>query len=408
LRPRPRCAPCHCRRAARTDRRHRPGRTRRARVPGFSFTEGPAQSATGDFYFSDVTTNTIHKVDQSNQLSTFLTASRAANGIEFDRTDRMVVCLMDAGSVVAIDIATRAITTLAGQYNGLRFNSPNDLIADVWGGIWFTDPNFRGNFQDRQAVYYIDGGSQVTRVIPDLTRPNGIALSPGEDVLYVAATTPAAIMAYPVLGPGQLGPGVQLFPLGTATVDGMTVDTRGNLYLARPGLSAIEVVTPAGVSLGRIAIPEAPSNVAFGGPAHQTMYVTARTSLYRATMLSTGHVPMRLSASAGTIPVGGGSVGFTLSVPTLFSGRGVLLLASATGTAPGFVIDRTRVPLQLDGITDLVLALANSPAIHVARRGQAMDHAFAGTAELRQYLERAAVRTGEDLYARVVGTEARR
>ncbi len=328
---------------------------------GFSFTEGPAQSACGDLYFTDVTTNIIHRVDTSNVLSTFLPASQSANGIEFDRTDRMLACLMNAGSVVAIDRTTRAITTLAGQYAGNRFNSPNDLIADVHGGVWFTDPNFRGNTQDREAVYYIDARNAVTRVIGDLTRPNGIMLSPREDTLFVASTTPSAVMAYPVLGPGVLGAGRQFFPLGGSSVDGMTVDTNGNLYLARPGLSAIEVVTPLGTSLGRIAIPEAPSNVAFGGANHRTMYVTARTSLYRADMLSTGHVPMRLAASSNTVSVTGGSVNLDVTTIPLFQQRPVLMVASSTGTEPGFAIDGTRVPLQFDAFTSFVLTLTNTP-----------------------------------------------
>ena len=328
---------------------------------GFSFTEGPAQDAAGDLYFTDVSTNTIHRVDTTNTLSTFLSASQSANGIDFDRTGRMLVCLMAAGSVVSIDKATKAITTLAGQYNGARFNSPNDLITDVHGGIWFTDPNFRGNTQDREGVYYVDARNNVTRVIADLTRPNGIVLTPGEDTLYVASGTPPAIMAYPVLGPGLLGPRRQHFPLGTSTVDGMTIDVAGNLYLARPGLSAVEVVDARGTSLGRIAIPEAPSNVAFGGPNHRTLYVTARTSLYRADMLAEGHVPMRLQASSGTIAVSGGSATLDVAAPPSFQGRGVVVAASASGSEPGFLLQTVRVPLQLDALTSFVLALSNTP-----------------------------------------------
>jgi gluconolactonase len=328
---------------------------------GFNFTEGPAQSASGDLYFTDVNTNIIHRVDTANALSPFLTGSQAANGLDFDRTDRMLACLMTAGSVVSIDRSTRALTTLAGLYNGVRFNSPNDLITDAHGGVWFTDPNFRGNFQDREGVYYIDARNVVTRVIANLTRPNGILLSVGDSTLYVASGTPSAVMAYPVLGPGLLGAGRQFFALGGSSVDGMTIDSNGNLYLTRPGFSAIEVVNPAGVSLGRIAIPEAPANVAFGGPAHRTLYVTARTSLYRADMLSTGHVPLRLTASATSVPVGGGSVDLdVLGIPSL-QGRTVLLLGSSTGTEPGFLLETARVPLQVDAFTNFALTLVNTP-----------------------------------------------
>jgi hypothetical protein len=168
-------------------------------------------------------------------------------------------------------------------------------------------------------------------------------------------------MAYPVLGPGKLGHGIQFFPLGTNTVDGMTIDADGNLYLARPGLSAIEVVTPAGVSLGRIPIGEAPSNVTFGGPAGRTMYVTARTGLYKADMLSTGHFPLRLAASSPSIKVGGGSVDFQLAALPYFQGRPCLLVASGTGTEPGVLFGSVHVPIVPDDLTLLVLALTNTP-----------------------------------------------
>jgi gluconolactonase len=97
-------------------------------------------------------------------------------------------------------------------------------------------------------------------------------------------------MAYPVEGPGQLGPGRILAMLqGNGGGDGLTVDTNGNLYITRPSSNAIEVVTPNGASLGLIRFPEAPSNCAFGGADLKTLFVTARTSLYTAGMAATGH-----------------------------------------------------------------------------------------------------------------------
>jgi gluconolactonase len=324
---------------------------------GFTFTEGPAQDAAGNLYFSDVQGNRIHKVDTASNLTTFLTPSGNANGIFFDRFDRMLVC-RHAGDVVQVDTTTKAITTVAGLYNGKRFNSPNDLCPDVHGGVWFTDPTFGGNFQDKEAVYYQPASGPVARVV-DLVRPNGILLSPREDVLYVASGTPSAIMAYPVLAPGSLGTGTQLFPLGGNSVDGMTIDTKGNLYLAR-GMT-IEVITPQGKSLGTIPVAERPSNCAFGGPDLKTLYITARTSLYKADMESTGHRGMRLAASGTQIPIGGGRVDFGLVASPLLTGRVYALVGGMTGEAPGVVLDRTRLPVNLDAFTDLALALANTP-----------------------------------------------
>ncbi|MCA8972816.1 MAG: SMP-30/gluconolactonase/LRE family protein, partial [Planctomycetes bacterium] len=301
---------------------------------GLRFTEGPAQDATGSLYFSDVQGNTIYKIDTNGQRTTFLTPSDNANGIYFDRTDRMLVC-QHAGRVVEIDTTTKAITVIAGTYNSAAFNSPNDLVPDVWGGVYFTDPTFGGNRQDKEAVYYRAPNGTVTRLIDTLLRPNGVVLSPREDTLYVASQNPSAVMAYPVLGPGQLGSGTQWFPLGGSSVDGMTVDSNGNLYLARPGFSAIEVVTPAGTSLGRIPFPESPSNCAFGGPTRNTLWVTARTSVYRAPMIATGYRPLRLTASGNTIASSGGRVTFGIESTPIQSGRLYVVLTSNSGASRG-------------------------------------------------------------------------
>jgi gluconolactonase len=329
---------------------------------GFTFTEGPAQDAGGNLYFSDVQGNRIHRVDPNGNRTTFLDPSGNANGIFFDRDDRMLVC-QHAGRVIEVDVNTKAVTVLAGTHNNVRFNSPNDLVADAFGGFWFTDPTFGGNFQDKQGVYYRAAGGAVTRLIDNLTSPNGIMLSVGETTLYVASSNPQAVMAYPVLGPGVLGAGAPFFPLGSNTVDGMSIDTNGNLYLTRPNQSAIEVVTPAGVSLGRFTVPERPSNCAFGGKDLRTLFITARTSLYKADMLSTGQRPARLLASAGSVPVLGGRVDFAVHTTPVHNLRLYAILASASGTAPGLVLESTRIPINLDAFTALALELATTPVL---------------------------------------------
>jgi gluconolactonase len=256
----------------------------------FVFTEGPATDLEGNVYFSDVQRNRIHTVNTQGELSLFLENTQGCNGLMFDATGRLIAAQSGAGRIIAIDVKTKEIKVVADQYQGARFNSPNDLVIDRQGGIYFTDPSFGGQpFQDRQGVYYINAEGQVTRVIDNLTRPNGVILSTDEKTLYVLHGQPS-LMFYPVVEPGQLGEGKILAMLqGTGGGDGMTIDTKGNLYLTRPNSRAIQVVNPKGESLGLISFAESPSNVTFGGPELKTLFVTARTSLYTAPMEAVGH-----------------------------------------------------------------------------------------------------------------------
>jgi gluconolactonase len=265
---------------------------------GFKFTEGPAADAQGNVYFSDISNNRIHKVDTAaGKLTTLLEDSQGCNGLMVDGRGRLIACQGGAGRVIAIDVATKQIEVLAETYNGKRFNAPNDLVVDRQGGVYFTDPSFgRGEpAQDKMAVYYIASDRKVTRLIDDLLRPNGVILSPDEKTLYVLPSGAADVMAYSVESPGRLGKGRVLCQLQQAPTgpprggDGLTVDTRGNLYFTQPALKAIQVVSPEGKTLGLITFPESPANCTFGGPDFKTLYVTARTSLYRVKMTATGH-----------------------------------------------------------------------------------------------------------------------
>lgn len=263
------------------------GEVARAQM-GFIFTEGPTPDAQGNIYFTDVQASRIYKLDTQGTLTTFLENTQGANGLMFDPRGRLIACQSGAGRIIAIDVATKNIEIIAAQFNNLRFNSPNDLMIDRQGGIYFSDPVFGGTqVQDVQAVYYIAPGGTVTRVIANLTRPNGVRLSPDEKTLYVLHSLPD-VQVYPVNAPGQLG-APQTFALqGNGNGDGMTIDATGNLYVTRPGSNAVQVLTPAGQSLGLINFAEAPSNCTFGGADFKTLYVTARTSVYTAPMLVIG------------------------------------------------------------------------------------------------------------------------
>jgi gluconolactonase len=146
----------------------------------------------------------------------------------------------------------------------------------------------------RRGVYYVAPDGTVTRLIDDQPQPNGVLLSPDEQILYVLLSGRGALMAYPIEKPGQIGPGTQLGEV-PGLGDGLTVDTAGNLYLTQPPLRAILVLSPAGQTLGRLRVPEEPSNCTFGGADMQTLFVTARTSLYAFPMAARGH---RFAAAA--------------------------------------------------------------------------------------------------------------
>jgi gluconolactonase len=261
---------------------------------GFVFVEGPAADRDGSVYFSDIPNEKIHKVDAKGELTVFIDKSNFANGLMVSGKGELVACEM-AGQIAAYDLKTKKRRVIADKYEGNRFNAPNDLVIDKHGGIYFTDPSFRAPKplpQGKMGVYYIDPEGKVSRVIDDLTNPNGIKLSPDERTLYVVPTGPVEMKSYPVTAPGKLGAGKVFCTLkgkpGTAGGDGMTIDSKGNVYIT--STLGLQVFDPEGKHLGIISVPEQPANVTFGGRDRNTLYVTARKSLYTIPMEVTGHV----------------------------------------------------------------------------------------------------------------------
>jgi gluconolactonase len=257
---------------------------------GFKFTEGPAADGQGNVYFMDIPNNRIHRVDLDGKLTTVLEDSQACNGLMFDGRGRLLACQGRAKRVIAIDVASGGIAVVADQYAGQALKVvPNDLVIDRSGGVYFTDP-------DARSVFYASGTGAVERLIDDLPRPNGVLLSPDEKTLYVLPSGSADVQAYPVEAPGKIGAGKTFCKLlpnpdqpSRPGGDGLTVDTQGNLYLTRPSLKLIQVVSPKGATLGTIRLPEEPANCTFGGKDLKTLYVTAQTSLYAVPLETTGH-----------------------------------------------------------------------------------------------------------------------
>lgn len=258
----------------------------------FTFTEGPAADARGDVYFSDVRQSRIHKWTwSSGQIALHRAETGGSNGLYVDSRGRLVVCESTGQRIVRDDLAGN-VTVLVDRFNGQPFNAPNDLWVDPRDGVYFSDPAYglpAGSLpQDGEHVYYIppDGGETV-RVTRDLGRPNGIIGTRDGATLYVADPGRAQILRYRTLPDGTLSDRTIFVPDRGA--DGMTMDERGNVYLANQG---VWIYAPDGRLLDRLAVPEAPTNLTFGGPAFRTLFITARTSVFTLEMAVRGaHAP---------------------------------------------------------------------------------------------------------------------
>jgi gluconolactonase len=244
----------------------------------FKFTEGPAADAKGDVYFSDIPNNRILKWSvEDGKLSTFLENSGGANGLYFDKDGNLIAC--QGGDRRLVSISPKGeVTVLADKYEGKKFNSLNDLWIDPKGGIYFSDPRYGGREgmeQDGEHVYYLTPDRKsVTRVINDMVRPNGVIGTPNGRRLFVADHGAGKTYVYRVNKDGTLTDKQLFAPEGS---DGVTIDSRGNVYLTGKGVA---VYNRKGQKVQEIAVPEGPANVTFGGKDNRTLFITARTSLY--------------------------------------------------------------------------------------------------------------------------------
>ncbi|MCA9137701.1 MAG: SMP-30/gluconolactonase/LRE family protein [Planctomycetales bacterium] len=258
---------------------------------GFAFTEGPAwEPKSKSLFFTDIPNTTIHQLHPDGTITAFTVESKHTNGLLIPADGRMLGCQMD-GQVVEYDPRTADATVLASTYEGKRFNAPNDLTIDNEGGIYFTDPLFSAPTplpQTVQAVYYIAPNGDVTRVTEGIAAPNGIGLSPDRKRLYVCPSRQSAMLVYDVTAPGKLSPAktfctVQQPDGKTDTgADGIALDIKGNVYITTH--IGVQIFSPEGNQIGVVTFPQQPANVCFGGEEWKTMFVTARTGLYRVEM----------------------------------------------------------------------------------------------------------------------------
>ena len=247
------------------------------RVTGaYQFTEGPAVDATGNVYFSDINAGKIYRWSPDGQVSVFRDGLNLPNGLAFDALGNLVVCEGGNGRLIAIDQQGQ-LAILADAYNQKRFNAPNDLWIDAQGGIFFTDPVYQSSLtQEGEYVYYLlPDHSQVMRVITDLVRPNGIVGSTDGKTLYVADHGAGKTYAYDLDTGGKLSNKRLFLASGS---DGLKVDAAGNLYLTTP--NQVRIYTADGQMVLEVRTNENPTNLAFAGVDHRTLFITARTQAY--------------------------------------------------------------------------------------------------------------------------------
>ena len=280
---------------------------------GFQFTEGPVWiggAEDGSLLFSDIPADRVYEWSEREGSSVFLdpvflpeletNGQGGSNGLTVDSEGRVVLCEHGNRRVARIEADGTRIT-LADRYDGMRLNSPNDIVYHSSGAAFFTDPPYglaspEAAELDWNGIYRLDTDGTVTLLADGQTRPNGIGLSPDEQTLYVANSDQEARiwMAYPVNEDLTVGEGSVLLDLtdseDAGVPDGFAVDTTGNLWASGPG--GIAVISPEGELLGTVRPDEQPANAAFGNDG-RTLYMTARTGLYRVRTEVTGLMPGR-------------------------------------------------------------------------------------------------------------------
>ncbi|MBL8611739.1 MAG: SMP-30/gluconolactonase/LRE family protein [Myxococcales bacterium] len=244
------------------------------------FTEGPLWlPARSVLIFSDIPANRIFELKPPSAVSTFRNPSGNANGNALGPGD-VIYSGEHGGHRVVKQAPGGALEVVLATYMGKKLNSPNDVIVKKDGNVYFTDPDYAADPADKQPkqqVFRVAPGGAVSIVDDTLLKPNGIALSPDESRLYVTSAQGDFVNVYDVAANGATSNGRKLMDTA-AGPDGLAVDDAGNLYAATA--AGVEVYDSAGKKIGTIAVPMRASNVAFGGAARKTLYITAQTSLY--------------------------------------------------------------------------------------------------------------------------------
>ncbi|MFO1106526.1 MAG: SMP-30/gluconolactonase/LRE family protein [Amaricoccus sp.] len=271
---------------------------------GCRWAEGPVWFAdAGCLIWSDIPNDRLLRWLPEHGVGVFRAPCGNINGNSRDREGRLVSCEHLGRRVIRTE-PDGSLTVLADAYRGCRLNSPNDLVVKSDGSIWFTDPtygilsDYEGRKaepeQDRRNLFRIDpADGSIASMADDFVQPNGLAFSPDEGLLYVADSGfshdpdgPHHIRVFQVGADNRLSGGAVFAEVSPGVPDGLRLDSEGNLWVsARDG---VQCFAPDGTLLGKIRLPRTVSNLAFGGPKRNRLFITATTALYSIFVAATG------------------------------------------------------------------------------------------------------------------------
>lgn len=271
---------------------------------GCRWAEGPVWFADGGYLlWSDIPNNRLLRWTPEKGVDVFNADSNYTNGNTRDTQGRLISCQHGGRRVIRTE-PDGSTTVIADSYNGKPLNSPNDVVVKSDGSIWFTDPNYgiMSNYEGYKAdmeqdgcfVYRVSADlSEITIVVDDFVKPNGLAFSPDEKILYIADSgvshdpdAPHHIRAFDVSDDGQLANGRVFAEVSPGLPDGFRLDTEGNIWTS--AADGVHCYAPDGTILGKIKIPEVVANLTFGGPRRNRLFITGTTSLYSVFVAATG------------------------------------------------------------------------------------------------------------------------
>ena len=248
---------------------------------GLHYADGPAWSPDGFLTFSDTVTNKLHKFIPGKGDTEAAEIPGGPNGNAYDSLGRLYTCEFRERRITRT-AKNGKVEVLAARFEGKRFNAPNDIAIRRDGHIYFTDPAF-GNQQDSKeldfyGVFHITPKGEVEAVATWKTRPNGIALSPNGRILYVSDSDARVVRAFDLDRAGAASGERVVIEKIAGVPGGLRTDEKGNLWVAA---KTVSVFSPQGQLITQLELSETPTNLTFGDPDLETLFITARTAVYR-------------------------------------------------------------------------------------------------------------------------------